>query len=124
MPANEPDNIPRTAKQPLLDYSKLSLDWRRLKTQANLLKKWWLRRHKPYQPLFLVATCRSGSNLLMSYLAQQPGVAMLSEVLSSQLPIGPSRDCIPPASAISHISYSLQGAKTADHSCKLILYHL
>jgi LPS sulfotransferase NodH len=124
MPAHQPEIVPRAAKQPLLDYSKLSLDWRRLKTQANLLKKWWLRRHTPYQPLFLIATCRSGSNLLMSYLAQQPGVAMLSEVLSSQLPIGPSRDCIPPATAISHIRYCLQGEKTAVRGCKLMLYQL
>src|SRR5262245_58298151 len=124
MPAHEPDIIPRTAKQPLLDYSKLSLGWRRLKTQANLLKKWWLRRHTPYQPLFLVATCRSGSNLLMSYLAQQTDVAMLSEVLSSQLPIGPSRDSIPPTKAISHIRYCLQGEKTSVRGCKLMLYQL
>jgi LPS sulfotransferase NodH len=125
MPAHEPDTIPRTAiKRPLLDYSQLSLDWRRLKTHTNLLKKWWLRTHTPYQPLFLVATCRSGSNLLMSYLAQQPGVAMLSEVLSSQLPIGPRRDCIPPTSAISHIRYCLQGEKTAVRGCKLMLYQL
>jgi len=124
MPAHEQDVVPRTAKQPLLDYSRLSLDWRRLKMQASLLKKWWLRRHKPYQPLFLVATCRSGSNLLMSYLAQQPGVAMLSEVLSSQLPIGPRRDCIPPATAISHIRYCLQGEKTPIRGCKLMLYQL
>ncbi len=125
MPAHEPDIHSRAIiKRPLLDYSRLALDWRRLKTQVNLLKKWWLRRHVPYQPLFLVATCRSGSNLLMSYLAQQPGVAMLSEVLSSQLPIGPRRDCIPPATAISHIRYCLQGEKTPVRGCKLMLYQL
>ncbi len=125
MPAHEPETTPRpTIKGPLLDYSQLSLDWRRLKTQANLLKKWWLRRHAPYQPLFLVATCRSGSNLLMSYLGQQPGVAMLSEVLSSQLAIGPRRDCLPPAKAISHIRYCLQGEKAPVRGCKLMLYQL
>ena len=126
MPADEPDIIPLTMaiKRPLLDYSKWSLDLRRLKTRFSLLKKWWLRRHTPYQPLLLIATCRSGSNLLMSYVAQQPGVAMLSEVLSSQLPIGPSRDCIPPAKAISHIRYCLQGEKTPVRGCKLMLYQL
>jgi len=125
MPAYEPEIVPRiTIGRPLLDYSKLSLDWRRLKTQAGLLKKWWLRRHTAYQPLFLIATCRSGSNLLLSYLAQQPGVAMLSEVLSAQLPIGPSRDCIPPAKAISHIRYCLQGEKAPVRGCKLMLYQL
>jgi len=125
MPADTAEVTPLAAsKGPLLDYSQLSLDWRRLKTQTSLLKKWWLRRHTPYQPLFLVATCRSGSNLLMSYLAQQPGIAMLSEVLSSQLPIGPRRDCIPPAKAISHIRYCLQGEKTPVRGCKLMLYQL
>jgi LPS sulfotransferase NodH len=126
MPACEPEIVPGTPaiKRPLLDYSTWSLGWRRLKTRVGLLKKWWLRRHSPYQPLLLIATCRSGSNLLMSYLAQQPGVAMLSEVLSSQLPIGPSRDCIPPAKAISHIRYCLQGEKTPIRGCKLMLYQL
>jgi len=124
MPAKANSPRVQSATQPLLDYSKLSLDWRRLKTQASLLKKWWLRRHTPYQPLFLIATCRSGSNLLMSYLGQQPGMAMLSEVLSSQLPIGPRRDCIPPAQALSHIRLCLQGERTPVRGCKLMLYQL
>ena len=126
MPANGTDIIPlpHTPRQPLLDFSNAALEWRRLKTHAVLLKKWWLRRHTPYQPLFLIASCRSGSNLLMNYLAQQPGIAMLSEVLSSQLAIGPRRDCLPPAKAISHIRHCLQGEKTPIRGCKLMLYQL
>jgi LPS sulfotransferase NodH len=126
MPANGTEIIPlaHDQKRPLLDFSKLTLEWRRLRTHASLLKKWWLRRHVPYQPLFLIATCRSGSNLLMSYLAQQPGLAMLSEVLSPQIPIGPRHECIPPVRAIAHIRRCLQGEKTPVRGCKLMLYQL
>lgn len=125
MTANQPRLIPLpVARRLLINDSRLGLEWRRLKTQLNLLRKWWLRPHTPYQPLFVIATCRSGSNLLLSHLAQQPGVAMLSEVLSSVLPIGPRRDCLPPAKALSHIRYCLQGEKTPVRGCKLMLYQL
>src|SRR5436190_20041118 len=95
MPATERDPIPLPqSRQPLLDYGKLSLEWRRLKNRLRLLRKWWLRPHRPFQPLLVIATWRSGSNLLLSYLNQQPGVSVLSEVLCSRLPIGLGRDRI------------------------------
>ena len=125
MPATERDPIPLPqSRQPLLDYGKLSLEWRRLKNRLRLLRKWWLRPHRPFQPLLVIATWRSGSNLLLSYLNQQPGVSVLSEVLCSRLPIGPRRDCIPAAQALKHIRYSLQGEKSSVRGCKLMLQQL
>ena len=113
-----------TDRRPWIDSAKFNLEWQRLKVHARLRRKWWLRRHRPYQPLLIIATCRSGSNLLLSYLNQQPGVCTLSEVLSSQLPIGPRQDCLPPDKAIKHVRLCLQGEKTPVRGCKLMLYQL
>jgi LPS sulfotransferase NodH len=96
----------------------------RLRNRLQLARKWWLRPHTSYQPFFVVATCRSGSNLLMSYLHQQDSVSALSEVLCPQLTIGPSRFRISTRRAIQHIRYSLQGEKTPVRGCKLMLQQL
>ncbi len=104
--------------------SPASLEWARFKVHLRLWQKWWLRPHRPFQPVFVIATCRSGSNLLLSYLNQQPEVAMLGEVLCSQLPHGPRRDRIPAGQAIRHIRYCLQGERGAVRGCKLMLRQL
>jgi LPS sulfotransferase NodH len=111
-------------QRPFIDLSGLAPEWRRLRTHAGLLRKWWLRRHVSYQPLFVITSYRSGSNLLLSYLAQQPGMAMLSEVLSPHLPIGPRTGRLSPAAAIAHIRFCLQGEKAAIRGCKLMLDQL
>jgi LPS sulfotransferase NodH len=98
--------------------------WDRFKTHFRLLKKWWLRPQTPFQPLFLIATCRSGSNLLLSYLNQQSGIATWGEVLCSWLPIGPSSDRLPPAKAISHIRLCLHAKVEPIRGCKLMLHQL
>jgi len=100
------------------------LRWARFKAHLRLWQKWWLKPHKPFQPVFVIATWRSGSNLLLSYLNQQPNISVLSEVLLSTLPIGPSRDCIPPHQALRHIRYCLQGEKTGVRGCKLMLHQM
>jgi LPS sulfotransferase NodH len=92
--------------------------------QLRLLRHWWLRPHRPYTPLFVVASFRSGSNLLMDYLQQLPEVGCRGEVLGRATPIGPRRARLPPAVAMRHIRYSLQGLKTSVRACKLILDHL
>ena len=115
--------FPRRRKS-LVQGRRWDLEWQRLKNRLQLSRKWWLRPHTPYQPFFVIASCRSGSNLLLSYLKQQPSVAALSEVLCPQLPIGPSRCCVPPATAIKHIRYSLQGEKAPLRGAKLMLHQL
>lgn len=125
MSDNEADTIPLlTHGQTAVTKSDLRLRWNWLKMRARLLQKWWLRPHRAYQPLFVIATWRSGSNLLLSYLKQQPHVAMLSEVLCSRLPIGPIRDCLPTSQALQHIRFCLQGERAPVRGCKLMLHHL
>jgi len=125
MPSFSRDVIPMTSSesQPGQE-TKVGLQWARLKRHWRLLQKWWLLPHRPFQPVFVVASYRSGSNLLLSYLNQQPNVVVLSEVLSSRLDIGPSRDQISPAKALGHIRFCLQGERTAIRGCKLMLQQL
>ncbi len=96
----------------------------KLRHKIGLHKRWWLRAHTPYQPLFVVATCRSGSNLLLSYLGKQPGVCMRSELLYPGTPFGVWRYKTPPEAAIRHLKYSFQAEKSPIRGCKLMLYQL
>lgn len=125
MPDNEADTIPMPVSE---QAANASLDvrrrWEWFKMRVRLAQKWWLRAHTPYQPLFVIATWRSGSNLLLSFLKQQPEVAMLSEVLCSRLAIGPSHDHLSAKQAIGHIRFCLQGERTPIRGCKLMLPHL
>ena len=111
-------------RRPRIDNPKYLVEWQRLKHRLRLLKKWWLRPHLPYQPVFVIATCRSGSNLLVSYLDQLPSVTVLGELLCSLLPHGPRHERIPPVQAIKHIRYCLQGERGNVRGCKLMLYQL
>ncbi len=125
MPERSSYTVPFDSRQrDVSQQSSVNLEWTRFKTHLRLWQKWWLRPHRPFQPVFVIATCRSGSNLLLSYLNQQPEVAMLSEVLCSQLPYGPRRDRLPAAQAIQHIRYCLQGERDAVRGCKLMLHQL
>jgi len=125
MSGNEWGTLPvYAARAPLWNPARIQFERIRLKHRIRLFKKWWFRAHKPYQPLFVIATCRSGSNLLLSHLGQQPGVAMLGEVLCHLVPSGPRRPGIPSRSAIQHIRRCLQAERSPIRGCKLMLYQL
>lgn len=117
IPAATSSNAPSLAES-------VAFQWARFTTQLRLTQSWWLRSHRPYQPVFVIATKRCGSSLLLSYLNQQPDVAILSEVLCSQRPVGPSHDSLPASKAIRHIRRCLQGERTAIRGCKLMLHQL
>ena len=107
-----------------LGQVKVQREARRLKHQLWLHSQWWLRRHTPYRAIFVLATPRSGSNLLIDYLNRMPGVYSLTEVLSAWLPTGPWKCHTPPAAAIRHLRYSLQTLKTPARGCKVMLEEL
>jgi LPS sulfotransferase NodH len=111
-------------RRPRIDNPKYLLAWERFQHRLRILRKWWLRPHVPYQPVFVIATCRSGSNLLISYLNQQPKVTVLGELLCPLMPHGPRRDHNPPAKAIKHLKYCLQGERSQVRGCKLMTFQL
>jgi LPS sulfotransferase NodH len=92
--------------------------------QAGLWAKWWLRTPMPYQPLFVLATYRSGSNLLLDYLNHLAGVKCLAEVLCCTLPYGLARSQHRPDTALAHIRRSLHAVKSPIRGCKLMLDQL
>ena len=96
---------------------------RRWRHELERLRCWWLSPHKPFQPVFVITSARTGSNLLMQYLGQFPGAQCLGEVLNSSLDCGPPRG-IGPVRAIQHVRRSLQTLKTPNRACKLFLIHL
>ena len=97
---------------------------KRLKHRCKLLQRYWLCSHKPYMPVFVLATYRSGSNLLIDYLSTLPQVQCYAEVLSPWLPIGPPHGELSAKQALRHIRYSLQSLKAPIRGCKLMLDQL
>lgn len=116
--------IPFPRRKSLVEGRRWDLEWARLKNNLRLARKWWLRSRSSYQPFFVIATCRSGSNLLLSYLHQDSSIAALSEVLCPQLAIGPSRYAVSPSRAIKHIRQSLHAEKAPVRGAKLMLHQL
>jgi LPS sulfotransferase NodH len=96
----------------------------RLRHQLKLQCHWWLKRHQPYQPVFVLATPRSGSNLVVDYLNRLPNVHCQWEVLCAAMPEGPSEEHLPRHRALRHIRYSLQALGAPIRGCKFLLYQL
>jgi LPS sulfotransferase NodH len=92
--------------------------------QAKLMAQWWLKSATTYQPVFVLATHRSGSNLLVDYLNRLPGVKCLSEILCYTLPYGLARSQHRRQTALGHIRRSLHPLSTSIRGCKLMLDQL
>ena len=101
-----------------------TVEIQRLRHKLKLLRRYWLARHREYLPLFVLATYRSGSNLLLDFLRSLPEVQCYSEVLSPRLPIGLRRIDLTPKLALRHLRYSLQSLKAPIRGCKLMLDQL
>ena len=114
----------RPARRRRLNPGKLWLKCRKTWHKLHLLSHWWLRAHTPYQAIFVLATHRSGSNLLVDYINRLPDVSSNSEVLCSTLPFGVWRQNERPERALRHIAYSLQTLSTPLRGCKLMLDQL
>jgi LPS sulfotransferase NodH len=104
--------------------SRLMLRCRQLWHQANLRAQRWLQPKTAYRPLFVLATQRSGSNLLIDYLNRLSGVQCLAEILCRTLPEGLPRWQASTRSALAHIRVSLDTLKGSVRGCKLMLNQL
>lgn len=109
----------REAVQP----ASLHREYLRRLNEWHLLQHWWTKPHTPYKAVFVIATPRSGSNLLLDCLGQAAGVQCNSEVLNWRMAIGPRRSA-KPSQAIDHIRYSLQTLTAPMRVCKLFLNNL
>lgn len=123
MAAKEPLVIPLRRSRRRFDPAKMWLKWRRFAHQVNLFRQWWMKEHTPYQALFIIATPRSGSNLLVDYVRRLPGVQSHWEILNWGLFYSPGRRATSQA-ALRHIRYSLHTLDSPIRGCKLFLEHL
>src|SRR5947207_2523437 len=103
--------------------AQLSQHYQRVRSRLHTLRHWWLRPHAPFRAVFILATQRSGSNLVRDYVKRLPGVASHGEVLCTEFPYGPSRK-LPTAAALRHLRYALQTLDAPLRACKLMLDHL
>jgi LPS sulfotransferase NodH len=107
-----------------LEPKRLRLRWQQFRQELRRQKSWWLRPHTPYQPLLVLATPRSGSNLLLDFLRQLPGITSHTEVLCPHGPNYPPRRQLGRQQAIRHIRRSLQTLQSPIRGCKLMLHQL
>lgn len=119
-----PATIPLRQRKKRFDPASLWLKYRKASHQLRLLAHWWLRPHTPFQPVFVLATHRSGSNLLVDYLNRLPEVASHSEVLCAQLPFGVWRQHERPDISLRHVAYTLQSLSGRVRGCKIMLDQL
>jgi LPS sulfotransferase NodH len=117
--------IPFSAARPL---PTMPTGWafarRKMSHQVRLAYKWWFRRHRPYKAVFVIATTRTGSNLLLSYLRQLQGLQAKGEVLLYGDTEGPLWERMSPEAAIGHIRRSLHLLRSPIRACKLMLFQL
>jgi len=124
MAADGPATIPLRPARRRFDLAQLKVEWQRARYQLNLRLHWWTLPHTPYQPLFVLASHRSGSNLLLDYLNRLPGVQSHSEILCRLFPTGPARFQVGPRATVRHIRLSLHTLRTPTRGCKLMLDQL
>lgn len=101
---------------------RLSFSCRRLAHRAQMMRRWWLGPHRPFQPFFTIATARSGSNLLTEFIGQLPGVQTHYEVLCHLAPEGPRTLRLKSSKSLRHIRYSLQMLDAPVRGCKLLMH--
>lgn len=97
---------------------------RRWRHRAKLAWRWWLWPHAEFRPFFILATYRSGSNLLIDYLRKFPGVDCYGEIWLTTDTIGLyPQECMP-AVARRHLRQSLQSLPQPVRGVKLMLDQL
>jgi LPS sulfotransferase NodH len=84
---------------------------------------WCTRPQTPYRAVFVLASPRSGSNLLIDYICRLPQVECLSEVLNWGLAIGPKK-FLHPHKVVRHLQQSLHTLPAPFRGCKLFLHEL
>jgi LPS sulfotransferase NodH len=97
---------------------------RKLRHQIGISRRWYFRSSKPYLPLFVLTTYRSGSNLLVDYLNGIPGIRCYPELLNPQISVGPMRRHFSADYALAHLRRSLHSLKTPIRGCKLMFDQL
>lgn len=115
---------PAHFSRPGLDMDRLRLGWGRTLHRLRMTRRWWFCEHKSYQPVFVIASARSGSNLLIDYFRRLPSVQSHWELLCDAAPEGPRRAKLPKQNALQHLRRSMQLFDAPIRGCKLLMHQL
>ncbi len=89
----------------------------------KIFLKYHLNR-KEKESVFIIATRRTGSNLLLDYLNSIPNVSFAPEILNKSMAYGIRRRLISKKAVLRHIDYSINNCKYKTCGTKLIMAHL
>ncbi len=85
--------------------------------------KYYLDR-RPKDPVFIVASRRTGSNLLVDYLQSIPGISFQSEILNARMFYGIRSRFISKKAVLRHMAHSIHYNEHRICGAKLILKHM
>ncbi len=105
-----------------------------LKNRTKLVRKRSFHRFRIFfeyhlkreekDPIFILTTRRTGSNLLLSYLNSVPGVSLAPEVLNKSMFYGIRGRFISKKAVLRHLAYSVNACPQKICGAKLIRTHL
>ena len=108
--------------------------YRLLKNKSKLVRKrarhrlsifWKYYRHRAQkEPIFILTTRRTGSNLLLEYLNSVPGVSFAPEILNQSMFYGVRGRFITKRAVLRHIRHSVNACAQSLCGAKLIRIHL
>jgi LPS sulfotransferase NodH len=81
-------------------------------------------RRRSHEPIFVLATRRSGSNLLVSYLNSVPGAGFAEEILNSDMYYGVRRRSISKKAVLRHILHSVNHCPERLCGAKFLCVHM
>lgn len=97
---------------------------RRFRHRARLAARYYLKDGWPEQTLFVLATARTGSNLLVSYLNSLPDVSVAREILNPDLRIGLRQRFISRRAVLRHVRHSVSARKGTIGGAKFLINQL
>ncbi len=103
--------------------NKTKLVRKRSAHRFRIFLKYHLKREEK-EPIFIITTRRTGSNLLLDYLNSIPGVSFAPEVLNKSMFYGLRRGFAGKSTALRHIAYSINACSERVCGAKLIMSHL
>jgi LPS sulfotransferase NodH len=101
-----------------------SLAYRRLRHRLGIAVEGRRVRSRPDKLVFVVATARTGSRLLVSYLNNVPGVRLHYEVLNPELKTGLRRRFVSKRTVLRHIDHSVRTRDARVGGAKFLLPQL
>ena len=102
---------------------RLKLVRKRTWHQAKLRFHYAVRR-RPREPVFIVTTRRTGSNLFLEYLNSAPNLSFLPEILNSDMFYGVRGRWIGKRRVLRHIAHSINGCRERVCGAKLCKVHM